>query len=180
MSMSQTSASTFARIQLIQMQFSVVMKRTTDITEESLDQLLLGIADDKRWIEKVSIYGLTPDNLCRAQLTLEIDWNEYDLQMSQARLFVALDEKKWRNNTAPEISDAIKSFNKFVKMYNLKTFYQITYTNECYKKSEQLALVRQTLGLVKGEPVQWVGTEYSKKMPVEELTEISVGLKFIV
>ncbi len=180
MAITESSANTFARIALIQWQFSAALRQTTAITEETLNKLLLGVADDQRWIEKVSIYGLTADNLCRAELTLEIDWDEYNLQISQARVLVAVDEKRWRDNTAPEVSDAIKIFNKFVKMCNLETTWQITYTDQVYQTSKQHASVDRTLGLVTAEPIKWVTTEQSLKITVGELPEITVGLRLTI
>lgn len=172
MPVTYTHATTYTRIDLIKIQFRVALRRTTSISQDKLDQLMIGI--DNQWIRKLDIYSLNNQKLCRAQLAIEIDWNEYGTHLSRGRGKVSIDEK-WTNNTAIELDEAIRLFDSFVKKYTLTTTWQITYTSKVYADAGLQARVRNTLGLTSATPVKWAGSQQGTRMTIPELSEITVG-----
>jgi hypothetical protein len=171
-----TATSTFIRLELIKLQFGIALERTTDITKETLERFFLGI--DRQWVRKLTISGLTEEKLCRAQLSLEIDWNEYELQMALERTTVALDEK-CVDNTTLELSQALRLFNEFVNLHQLTTIWHFQYIPQIYDNAELLATALETMNMVTASPVQWIDTYQEVQMTLYELPEISIGLSVV-
>lgn len=48
------------------------------------------IGVDEHWISQFLVYGFDNSNLCRAELMFEIDWDEYELQISRGKTTVTL------------------------------------------------------------------------------------------
>ena len=124
---SYTSTKTFARIDLLSTQIRIALRRTTDISPSTLEQIELGVK--KQWIQMVNLYRFDNKNLCRAEVILEIDWDEHKLQLSKGKATVLRDVDKWTGDTAIELDEAIMLFNQFVADESLRTKWTVTYTN---------------------------------------------------
>lgn len=163
-----TRTKAFTRIQLIKTQVRIAIRRTTDISPEVLKNTFdKGI--DYHWIKSITIYGIDSEKYCRAQLTLEIDWNEYDVQLARGKATVAIDGR-WEQDTAIELDEVITLFNKYVTEYSLITRTQFMYVDEVDSD-----MANQELEAVVPELIQWE-RGWSSKIP--ELPELRVGCYF--
>jgi hypothetical protein len=168
-----TRTTAFPRLEIIKAQVRKALRRTTNISLAALSKTVeAGI--DNHWLYKFTIYGLDSRKLCRAQLILEIDWDEYDFQLSRGRAVVVIDER-WEDNTSIEVDEAILLFNKFVNSYSLTTKWRVTHTpglntNEIFRN----------LGLGRVKPLNWGNsnpTEWRQTIP--EIPDLCVGLYLI-
>src|ERR1044072_7907892 len=75
-----TRTKTYARIVLLKEQARTILRRATQISQETLHRLMIGV--DNHWIANFLVYGFDQKNLCRAELVFEIDWDEFQLQIS--------------------------------------------------------------------------------------------------
>jgi hypothetical protein len=164
----QTATKTFARLELIKSQIRIAIRRTTDMSLETLKNTFdKGI--DNRWIDKITIYGLDDKKCCRAQLIIEIDWDEYNLQMAKGKAIVSIDGKKWQDDTAIELDELINVFNMYVSEYSLKTWCNVSYPSSLDGKE-----VMKQLNLVDGEELKW--SDCSKRLnKIPELQELRIG-----
>lgn len=174
MAVSVTIASTYSRVALLKMQLSAALRRTTNISKNKLQVMMLGV--EKKLIRSFSIYAFDSNELCRAELILEVDWNEYDLQMSIGNVTVAIDEDKWADQTSIEVDEAISAFQDFVKQEKLRTEWRSSMTREVYADDAKYQVALKELGLVKGKSVKWAGTKQGAELRVDELPELRVGL----
>jgi len=162
---------TFARMELLKMQIRIALRRASEISKKNLAAVEKGL--DNQWISEVNIYGLDHSGLCRAQLSLEIDWDEHGVQLSEGRARVTIDES-WIDNTAVEIDEAVELFNKYVKINNLKVklrFYYRSYLDVDY--------INRQLGFVSAEPITWAAPGVSDNREIPELPELKVGIKIV-
>lgn len=164
---------TFTRIGAIKRQFRTLLRRATSISLETLEKLEKGLDDP--WIAEVSVYGLDKQKLCRAQLILKIDWNEYKLQIDAGRATVAVDEKKWVDETAIEVDECIRLFNDFVEEKSLITEWVVVFAASVRADDTKLKEVRNTLGLQPREPFKWAKKGQGWLDKISELPELRVG-----
>lgn len=163
---------TYARLILLKEQVRTMLRRTTSISPEALDRLTLGI--ERQWISTFYVYAFNNRNLCRAEAIFEIDWNEYELQMSHGKTTVIMDEK-WVDNTAIEVDEIVKLFNDFVRTYNLKTEWRVVFAPWVYSDGTKLIEVRGTLGLGPADQIKWAGKKEGTYHQIPELPEARVG-----
>lgn len=163
---------TYARIALLKEQIRRMLRRTTNISQDSLSRLEIGI--DKQWISTFLVYAFDNRKLCRAELIFEIDWDEYKLQMSRGKTTVSIDER-WIDNTAIEVDEVIILFNDFVRTYSLRTEWMVTYPSWIYKNELKLQEVRRSLGLSPAETIKWAGQKHGTSHQIPELPEARVG-----
>ena len=176
MAITTTRTYTFTRTELIRMQISVALRRTTFISEDKLNQVLKGI--DNKWIKEFSVYAFDENNLCRAQLALRIDWQRHTAELKMGHKDVAID-RRWENNTAIELDESIKLFNSYVNSDSLWTEWRVLYTDEVYNDTALYQHVQQVLGLVSLGPIRWAGEREGHEYEVPELSEMKIGC-FIV
>jgi hypothetical protein len=163
---------------LLKLQFRSALQRTTSISGDTLSRLEYGI--EKQMISKITVYAFDRSNLCRAQLVLEVDWDEYTQQLSQGRALVSIDERKWANNTAMEVNEAANLFSEFVDAYTLRTKWQASHPTWVTSNNTTFASVLRDLGLVLAEPVEWAdGTVVGHPLRIPELPEFRVGLYMV-
>ena len=168
-----TSTSTFTRTELIEVQVRAALRRTTDISAETLDRLMGGI--ENRWVEKFLVYGFDSRSICRAELELQIDWGEYGAQISAGRTKVTIDQR-WADNTAIEVDEVIHMFNRCVKGESLRTEWRVFFTPDVYRNEALLRRVQEALGVRTAPPVTWAGQRIGKILGIEELPEVKIGL----
>lgn len=162
---------TYTRIDLITMQIRIALRHSTKISKTDLAAIQKGI--DNYWIKQVSVYGFDKDGLCRAELILEIDWNEYDSLLSAGKATVAIDQK-WIDNTAIEIDEAVNLFNKFVTQNDLNPEWRVVYVSWVNRDD-----INDKLGFVRSAPINWAGQGKLWKQPIEGLSELHVGLYMV-
>lgn len=161
-----TATRTYTRIELLKTQVHIALRRTTTISPETLANTFdRGL--DKHWISKIVIYAVDNQNRCKAQLILEIDWDEYNLQMSRGKITVVVDGNKWKDDTAIELDEVISLFNRYVATYPLTTKWQVYQAGSLSYESWL-----KELGLVKGADIKW---ERGWSSPIPELSELRVG-----
>jgi hypothetical protein len=122
-----TKATTFSRVDLLIRQLNLVVKSTTGSTtfETVIDK---GIR--KRWIECVSIYGVTPEGLRRQEIEIKIDWAEHLLKLKesgQQEVSVNLLERE-ANWVSRVIGEVIDGFNQIKDTAGLTAMWTVTYT----------------------------------------------------
>ena len=125
MAFTHTITKTVTRPYLIEVQVMSAFRRTIpNISEETLSNLKLGIKN--KWIKYFDIYGMDQNNLCRAQIVLEINWEEHTFQMKLGNENVNI-SKQWKNDVAIEVDEALITFNELVKDLNLWTEWTVSY-----------------------------------------------------
>jgi hypothetical protein len=171
MATTYTYTATFARLELIKMQVRIALRRTLNISESELSKVEKWL--DARCIQQIIIYAKDDYNLCRAKLEMEIDWDEYNFQLSRGRAKVTIDDK-WIEGTAVEVDEIIRMFNKFVSSNSLATSWGFTLNPKWTDTSDN----RQKLGIGLGSapPEKWKGQGRSYAIP--ELSELRVGFYF--
>lgn len=173
MAITRVITSTYTRVELIKTQFRVTLRRTTLVEKQTLDVIEKAI--DNKWIQEMTIYAFDNSNFCRGELVLKIDWNEYNIQMSQGNIKVAIDDQIWDNQTAVEIDELIRLFNRFVQNKNLWTKFVVRYPSHLDRN-----YINSQLGFVNADPVTWAkGDRINQSLSIEELPELKVGLKLI-
>lgn len=161
-----TGTKTFTRVELLKLQVHIALRKTTNITDEILARTVdKGI--DKQLLSKITVYGVDDQNICRAQLILEIDWDEHNRQIMHGKATVTIDSR-WTDDTAIELDETIKIFNSYVESNSLKVKWQYSHPQEV-----DLAVVCRELGVVKAETIK-LKPIWEKKIP--ELPELCVGL----
>jgi hypothetical protein len=162
---------TYTRINLIKAQVEIALCRTTDMSMETImNSILAGI--DKHWISKVHVYGFDSENLCRAQLSMEIDWDEHDVQIAKGNTTVIIDDdgRKWRDNTVIELNKAISLFNDYVGEYSLKTKCYTVYAPGVDREEANRILNR-----VPAKPIKWKDKADGFVSDIPEIKELRVG-----
>ena len=173
MATTRAFTSTYTRIELIKTQFRVTLRRTTLIENDTLEVIERAI--DNKWIKELTIYAFDYYNYCRGELTLIIDWNEFDIHMSQGNVKVAIDDQMWNNQTAVEIDELIRLFNKFVQSKGLQTRFVVQYPSHLDSN-----YINSQLGFVTADPVTWAkGGTINESLSIEELPELKIGLRLI-
>ncbi|MFB2892242.1 hypothetical protein ACE1CI_04775 [Aerosakkonemataceae cyanobacterium BLCC-F50] len=173
----RSKAKTFARLAILKIQFRYLLRKTTDISLETLERLEKGL--ENAWIKKVNIYGFDVQKLCRAQITLQVDWDEYKYQLSCERATVAIDNK-WIDDTAMEVYEPIIIFNDFVNEKLLTKEWGVIYTRSVYADEAKLKEVRSALGLAPRGSIKWAEeptVQWSEK--IQELPELDVFIRFV-
>src|SRR5207248_105447 len=101
---------------------------------------------------------------------------EHKNQLDLGRATVAVDEKQWISNTAIEVSEVVRTFNRFVESNNLHTIWQCSFTAKVYADPRLVAHARRVCHLVQTTPPKWAGEAQSMWNYPEELRELRVGL----
>jgi len=161
-----TATATFARLELIKMQVRIALLRTTDISASALSGVEKAI--DNKWINKITTYVVDSQGYCHAQLLLEIDWDEHNLQLSKGRAIVSIDEK-WIDNTAIEVDEAIQIFNRFVSAKGLTTKHQYSITSAGKGKTHK------ELGRTDADPIKSKEKPQGLWYSIPELSELRIG-----
>jgi hypothetical protein len=161
------------RLVFLKVQLRYALRETCNIDESTLNRLMTGV--DEPWVKTFHIYAFDSRKLCRAQLEMDIDWNEHNRQLSIGKTTVALDSK-WSNNVLIEVEEMTKAFNAFVKHHNLKTEWKVTYTSQVHNDSELLRRARATVGTAPSEKIIWAGASASMNMSNSDFPDLKVGL----
>ncbi|MEZ2236387.1 hypothetical protein [Microcoleus sp.] len=146
-----SKTTTWTRIEAIKIQVNIALRHTTDLSVEIIQKSILKGIENKL-ISKVHVYALDSENLCRAQLSMEIDWDKHDVQIANGKTTVAITEdgRTWIDNTAIELSEAISLFNDYVREHSLKTKCHTFYAPGVNREK-----ANDTLGMVSAEPIRW-------------------------
>ena len=145
----------------------ITLRRVTSVSSQTLESLEELMAEG--YLKSITIYGVDSKNLCRAQLQLKFDWDEYQLQVEAGKATVAIDEK-WKDDTAIEVDEAILLFNRFVKSQSLTTECQWYYTSSANRNE-----LNRKYGFTTASPLKWAGKSQGIEYQIEELPELRVG-----
>ncbi len=170
-----TSTNTYARIIFLQQQIRGVLRETVQISDDKLERLLKAV--ENKWICQIDIYAFNFNNLCQAQLKMEIDWNEYEKQMCIGKLTIAVDTR-WKNDLLPQTDSSIWAFNKYLNQFSLRTEWRIIYSNWVRNSSSKLTEARSYLGTSTGLPIKWSGNKIDDYVKNEDFPEFGIGLYF--
>lgn len=176
MAQTNTSTRTYTRVLFLQKQVREVLRETTYITDYKLDRILEAIK--KEWICQVDVYAFNHNNLCQAQLKMEIDWSEYNKQISIGRLTIAVDPR-WKNDLLPQTDASIWAFNAYVEEYNLNTEWRITYCDWVHDNPRKLAEARAFVGTSPGKTITWSGKTIDDYVRNKDVPEFGIGLYFV-
>lgn len=176
MAQTYTSTQTYTRILFLQKQIREVLLETTQISDYKLGRLLQAV--ERKWICQVDIYAFNYNNLCQAQLKMEINWKEYDNQISIGKLTIAVDTR-WKNDLLPQTDASIWAFNAYVNQYNLRTDWRITYASWVHNSPSELSEARQFLGTSPGKPIKWSGKTIDDYVVNRDFPEFGIGLYFV-
>lgn len=171
--MSQTKAKTFtfARMQLLTMQVRIALRRATGIAPHELASVEKGVQN--KWITRVSIFGLDARNLCKAELSLEIDWLRHEVHISQGRGMVATDA--WGGDTAIELQEALTVFTDFVAESKLSSSWVVTYSSNV-----DVNMVDRELGFSRVNFPKWASSpDAQSRLRPKEIDEFGIHLRFI-
>ena len=146
-----SKTTTWTRIEAIKIQVNIALRHTTDLSIDLIEESILKGIENK-WISKVHVYALDSENLCRAQLSMEIDWDKHDLQIAKGKTTVVITEdgRTWIDNTAIELSEAISLFKDYVTQHSLQTKCHTFYAPRVNREEANL-----TLRMVNAEPIKW-------------------------
>ena len=121
-------------------------------------------------IRGIHIYAVDDDGYRRAQLNLEIDWRRHSFHVEKGRKFIEIDGR-WEDGTTIEVDEVTKLFIEYTQHYQLKTFWDITFTQDVDKE-----YARERLDFIDTEPPTWYGKKEGWASKVEELDELKVGI----
>jgi hypothetical protein len=159
---------TVKRLYLLQLQARNLLSRTTDISQNTLEQIDKGLSN--QWIRKISVYGLDGNKYCHVGLELTIDWQTYSLLISVWGETLPVKQTVFReNNLAPEVQNAIAVFNQAVIEECLRTEWRVV-----YPKGLDWAYIDRELGFSPCPPLTWAGKVEKQAYPVPELPELTV------
>jgi len=172
----RTSTKAYPRLSLLCMQVRRLLRRTTDIDDETLDLLVEGVK--QRWFKRVSSIAVGNDELCWAKIALDIDWDEHSRQLSRGQATILIDSRKWRDDTAIEVDECINTFNAIVEEDRLTTEWRVAYSDWVKRDRGTLDYVRSTLDLRPADPVKWGGSIIGEPFSIAELPELKIGSYF--
>jgi hypothetical protein len=172
MTMASTRSITkaYARIDLLKLQFSVALKRTTDLSDAAVERLLKGI--ENQWINRIEIYGVDSADKAWCQLRIIIDWRRHQIHIAAGRTVVS-PYKGWPDDLAFELSDTIEVFMEYVRQYGLET----TWITGHPRLGERRAAIFAELGLVDRDAPAWARRRVANTaFSVPELDELTVDV----
>lgn len=164
-----STTKTYPRIDLLKLQVSIALKRTTNLSDISLKRLLKGVQN--QWINRIDIYGVDFADEARCQLGILIDWQRYQVHIAAGRTTVS-PHKGWPDDLAYELGDSIELFMEYVREHRLTT----TWITGHPPLGEQRAAIFAELGLVDADAPPWAGGKVNVTFNVPELDEMTVDL----
>ena len=174
MAFTHTITKTATRSYLIEVQVMSAFRRAIpSISEKTLLNLKIGIK--YKWIKHFGIYGMDQNNLCRAQVILEINWKEHIFQMKLGNENINTN-KQWKNDVAIEVDEVLNAFMDVIEEHNLRTKWTVSYDDWVYNDKNKLNEVRDTLGFSQADTIKWKGEKNGVNLRVSDLSEIKVGL----
>jgi hypothetical protein len=167
-----SATKTFPRIALLKLQVSIALKRTTTLSQSSLDKILKGV--DNQWIDRINVFGMDASNKAWCQLTIRIDWARHRIHIAAGRTTVSIG-KGWLDDTALELGDSIKLFQDYVAENGLRTYWTINTVSLGNRRDAAFS----AMGLKNADPIQWAGPKANVHFNVPELDEMSVDLYLV-
>jgi hypothetical protein len=160
---------TYARIDLLKLQVSIALRRTTNLSDVALERLLKGVQN--QWINRIDIYGVDSTEEARCQLRVLIDWQRHEVHIAAGRTTVS-PHQGWPDDLAFELGDSIELFMEYVRAHRLTT----TWFTGHPDLGERRAAIFAELGLVDADTPSWAGGKVNVTFNVPELDEMTVAL----
>lgn len=165
-----TVTKTFSRIDLLKMQVTIALRRTR-VAKTTISKIQMGM--DRRWIEKIIIYGVDGTGKAWCGLTIRIDWARHQLHMAAGRTTVAIDER-WEDDTAVELDETLRLFEDFVATRDLQPLIHVWYPSGLNHSQ-----IRQDLGFVTANSVSWAGHHHGVTVGIPEIDEMTIGFDMV-
>ena len=161
-----TYAKTMARMDAIKITVGYLLRLAGGLSEYSMNNIDR-ILDDKA-ANTFHVYGFNSSKLCRAQLDLSIDWDEYGIQINSGKSYVALDTSV-DEGVSIEVVEMVRVFDKFIKTNSLNREYRVTF---CY------GVDFSKYGFETGSSINWHGERQTliPNLDIPELSELRLGL----
>lgn len=174
MATTRAVSGTFARFSLLELQVRSLLRDAGGASEQSLDSITRGLKEP-HYIEKVRVYGLdSATERIRAELLLSIDWRRYAIAVEAGgeRLRIPA---SWKNNIAPSLSEAVRTFNMAVEEANLLQEWVVQYGSQFNS-----AQVNKELGFVPAEERVWAQKPQSVPLNMGPLEEASLVISLAI
>ncbi len=146
-----------------------------DISDETLESVELGIRN--KWLDEISIYGFTGRGLAVVELSLDIDWNKFNMWRDRS-VHDGMVRIKWNRKVAIEIDATMDRLNNRMQAHNLSPSWRVSIAPGFTEQEEETIL--RTLKM-QHSPVYWDEQgikDEEEKTRVKDLTELGVGLYF--
>lgn len=160
---------TYPRIDLLKLQVSIALKRTTTLSDDALKRLSKGIQN--QWINRIDVYGVDSAAEARCQLAIIIDWQLHRVHIAAGRTTVS-PHKGWPDDLAFELGDSIELFMEYVREHGLTT----TWITGHPPLGHRRAAIFAELGLIDADAPRWAGGKADVKFNVPELDEMTIEL----
>lgn len=167
-----TSPLTVTRIGVLKMQIRIALRRAANMGDRELNDVCAAV--EKKWVNRIAVYGLDSGNLCHAQLDLVIDWDRYGFEITSGHAIITIG-RGWINNTAIELDEALDLFNRYVVANSLTT--KVSYFHPSWVS---LDMLRREFGWILQEELHWASggiVDWSIRIP--EVPELRIGCKLL-
>ncbi len=177
-SSSTSKTKTYPRLELVIMQFRRLIRRCgVNTSDEYIEKLCNALRQG--WVQTVSIYGMDSANLSHVEVTLHVDWNEHNRQMSRGVVTVSIDEDVWRDDLAVEIESMIIVFVEARERDSLNVDWRITLSERVAADRVLKERVYRELNLVDTAAVKWASSDIeSDSMSIQELSELNARIRY--
>jgi hypothetical protein len=114
------------RSHLLELQIRILLSRTAGISQNTLDAVINGIANQR--IKSIGVYGVDDKNRCRVILELEINWSKQTCHvMVLGDRGVLAETVLTRDDPLPEVGTVISAFTQIVEADHLRTEWYCRY-----------------------------------------------------
>lgn len=170
------SAGTYTRTDALLLQVRAVLDRTMDVSREKFEKTFAyGIRNGL--IAHVTLYANDARGLCRASLSLTIDWERHRLLVAGGGEMVELG-RRWKDGVSPDVLGFAEFFGEYAEEQELEVAYGFGLVSGIDKAAEM-----RNMGLVQGSPTKWADAgsrEYiSASVELQHLGEMTAGLRFL-
>ena len=103
-----TASQTYARFSLLELQVRSMLREASEIQEDSLRRISMGLADP-HYINEIIVRGLYEDGTIGAELRLIIDWRQFAMELKTGGARVNA-PSSWQDGVAPSILEGVRTF----------------------------------------------------------------------
>jgi hypothetical protein len=171
----KTGTRTFARLAIIKLQVSLALKHTTKISPKTIERVFdKGI--DEKWIKTICIFAIDKNRCCHAQISIDIDWNthEYQISIGKNEIEIDINDDNWNNDLVYDLDRYTKLFIAHAEKFGLDTEWGF----ECSDGVDE-DQVHKSLSVTHGKPLKWSSEQsYNHGSKPPAISELSLGLKF--
>ena len=169
MANTNASAGSYARYSLLVLQIKNILYNAGGIMPETMERIDIGLK--KNYIIVAGIHGLYNDGEIGAELQITIDWRQHKLSVeTQGERINA--PKNWVDGYAPQINEAINTFNSACKDYSLKKEWYVR-----YEPHLDVDTINSELGFYRLPKRRWKYKPAELEIGISPLDEIKLSVK---